>query len=147
MAKRLKLKVRKVWGLILTFVEVTGEKLVGDLFWSPPILNRVNYPLTVEIYLSGWGKKEQTKFFIPLLVVADTSLVPEKIMNVFICGCVSENSCKLEICSCNKLCLPSFAFCECGRGTSYMNPFNAKARKKKGDEEHVINSFPLKYIF
>ena len=28
-AKRLKLKVRKFLGLILTFVEVTGEKLVG----------------------------------------------------------------------------------------------------------------------
>ena len=31
-AKGLKLKVRKVWGLIPTFVEVTWEKLVGDLF-------------------------------------------------------------------------------------------------------------------
>ena len=28
-AKGLKLKVRKFWGLIPTFVEVTGEKLVG----------------------------------------------------------------------------------------------------------------------
>ena len=29
MAKGLKLKVRKFWGLISTFVEVTGEKLIG----------------------------------------------------------------------------------------------------------------------
>ena len=29
MAKELKLKVRKLWGLIPTYVEVTGEKLVG----------------------------------------------------------------------------------------------------------------------
>ena len=29
MTKRLKLKFRKIWGLIPTFVEVTGEKLVG----------------------------------------------------------------------------------------------------------------------
>ena len=28
-AKKLKLKVRKIWGLIHTFEEVTGEKLVG----------------------------------------------------------------------------------------------------------------------
>ena len=41
-ANGLKLKVRKFWGLILTFVEVTGEKLVGGLFAPPPILNRVN---------------------------------------------------------------------------------------------------------
>ena len=41
MAKRLKrLKVRKFWVLIPTFVEVTGEKLVGGI--SAPILNRVN---------------------------------------------------------------------------------------------------------
>ena len=37
-AKRLKLKVRKVLGLIHTFVEVTGEELLGEgggAFWSP----------------------------------------------------------------------------------------------------------------
>ena len=34
-AKGLKLKVRKFWGLISTFVEVTGEKPVGGLFASP----------------------------------------------------------------------------------------------------------------
>ena len=39
-AKGLKLKVRKFWGLISTFVEVIGEKLVGVVF--PPILNKVN---------------------------------------------------------------------------------------------------------
>ena len=38
-AKRLKLKVRQVWGLILT-IEVTQEKLVGGTF-LPPILNRI----------------------------------------------------------------------------------------------------------
>ena len=46
MAKKLKLKVRKFWGLIPTFVEVTGEKMVGGggAFYphSLPILNRVN---------------------------------------------------------------------------------------------------------
>ena len=31
-AKGLKLKVRKFWGLILTFVDVTGEKLVDGVF-------------------------------------------------------------------------------------------------------------------
>ena len=41
-AKGLKLKVRKFWGLTPTFVEVTGEKLVG-VFDPSPILNRVNY--------------------------------------------------------------------------------------------------------
>ena len=35
-AKGLKLKVRQFWDLILTFEEVTGEKLVGDLFAPHP---------------------------------------------------------------------------------------------------------------
>ena len=35
-AKRLKLKGRKIWGLILMFVEVTGEKLVGGGGFCPP---------------------------------------------------------------------------------------------------------------
>ena len=40
--KGLKLKVRKFWGLIVTFVEVTAEKLVGGLFAPSPVLNKVN---------------------------------------------------------------------------------------------------------
>ena len=39
--KGLKLKVKKFWGPTPTFVEVTGEKLVGGAFLPPPILNRV----------------------------------------------------------------------------------------------------------
>ena len=35
-AKGFKLKDRKFWKLILTFVEVTGKKLVGGLFVSTP---------------------------------------------------------------------------------------------------------------
>ena len=38
LSKGLNLKVRKFWGLIPTFVEVTGEKLVGRPF-CPSILN------------------------------------------------------------------------------------------------------------
>ena len=34
--KGLKLKVRKFWGLLPTFVEITGEKLVGGLFAPLP---------------------------------------------------------------------------------------------------------------
>ena len=34
-AKELKPDVRKFYGLVPSFVEVTGEKLVGDLFDSP----------------------------------------------------------------------------------------------------------------
>ena len=59
--KGLKLKVRKFWGLIPTFVEVTGEKLVGGTFWvtSPP-----STPSWIElsslmdyINISTWNKK------------------------------------------------------------------------------------------
>ena len=35
LSKGLKLKVKKFWGLIFTFVEVTGEKLVGVVFLIP----------------------------------------------------------------------------------------------------------------
>ena len=44
-AKGLNLKVTKFWGLIPTFVKVTGGKLIGGGLCapppSPPILNRV----------------------------------------------------------------------------------------------------------
>ena len=43
-AKELKLKFKNFWRLILTFVEVAGEKLVDGGqggFLGPPILNKV----------------------------------------------------------------------------------------------------------
>ena len=53
MAKRLKLKVRKFWGLILIFVEVTEEKLVG-FFWI-----RLNSELQKQTVVA----KDQCDFF------------------------------------------------------------------------------------
>ena len=41
-AKGLKVKVKKFWGLIPTFVEVIGENMVEGAFWAPSILSRVN---------------------------------------------------------------------------------------------------------
>ena len=58
-------------------------------------------------------------------------------MKVFRCGCTSKNSCKSGNCSCSKSRLPCSTFCECERGISHMNPFNAKARNKEDEEEHV----------
>ena len=51
-----KLKVRTFWELITTFVEVTGEKLVGRPFCSPTpaIQNRVNF-FNQEIQISKNG--------------------------------------------------------------------------------------------
>ena len=37
-AKGLKLKVKRFWGIIATFVEVTGETMVGGHFAPPPKL-------------------------------------------------------------------------------------------------------------
>ena len=45
-AKGLKLKVKNFWGLIPTFIEVTGEELVGPL-----ILNRVDFQLIFHVIL------------------------------------------------------------------------------------------------
>ena len=54
LAKRLKLKVREFWGLIPTFVEVTGGKLVGErgggFLLPPPILNRVTCHYVIDVF-------------------------------------------------------------------------------------------------
>ena len=46
------LKVRKSWGLIPTFEEVTGEKMLDGFFFapSPPIQNRVYLKLKAQKY-------------------------------------------------------------------------------------------------
>ena len=57
--KESKLKFRKSLGLIHTFVEVTGEKLVEGLFCFPhppqptPILNRINRKLYFFLSIKG----------------------------------------------------------------------------------------------
>ena len=58
LSKGLKLKVRKFWGLIPTFAEVTEEKLVGGFFGLPPILNRVK---NLAKHL-GWSLDTWTSF-------------------------------------------------------------------------------------
>ena len=52
--KGLKLKARKFWGVFPTFVEVTGEKLVGGAFLAlpRPILNRVKINMGDTYYFS-----------------------------------------------------------------------------------------------
>ena len=61
LSKGLKLKVRKSWGLTLTFVEVTGEKLVGLAFLPPPppILNRVK---VLPVYFNKLSFKSRHPF-------------------------------------------------------------------------------------
>ena len=62
-AKRLKLKLRKFWGLILIFAEVTEGKLVGRSFCSPPpILNRVK---------DGYILQTRTCWEVPLIKEVD----------------------------------------------------------------------------
>ena len=56
-AKGLKVKVRKFWGIIPTFVEITGEKLVGGPFCPRSILNRVKVRDANEIILVSRRKK------------------------------------------------------------------------------------------
>ena len=78
----LKLKVRKCWGLILTFVQITGEKLVEETFLTPPILNRVKI---LEINDSSHnitimrntltGDLESVKSIVPLEV---RQVIPQK---------------------------------------------------------------------
>ena len=57
-----KLKVRKFWGLIFTFVEVTGEKLAGGAC-LPTILNRVKNELLALAYFKFFGDAIHTFVF------------------------------------------------------------------------------------
>ena len=69
-AKRLKLKLRRFWGLIPTFVEVTRGKTGRGDFLDTPILNRVNV----------FSKKVWYAYPVPHIVhtkkVVSYSLVP-----------------------------------------------------------------------
>ena len=50
--KRLKLKVRKFWGLVPTFIEVTGEKRLGEPFGDPPSWTELSNILCFSVYIS-----------------------------------------------------------------------------------------------
>ena len=71
LSKGLKLKVKKFLGLILTFVEVTGENQVGFFFCpTHPILNRVK-PTFLLI-----------KYSVPTILIEGTNLLRIKSLNV-----------------------------------------------------------------
>ena len=65
--KGFKLKVRKFYRLIPTFVEVTGEKLVGSLFSL--ILNRIKVELQGE-------RLDSLQLFLGIGTMATTSESP-----------------------------------------------------------------------
>ena len=52
-AKGLRLKVRNFWGLILTFVEVTGEKLVGGAFLPPILYRALVFVQSIEYWVNA----------------------------------------------------------------------------------------------
>ena len=56
MTKGLKLKVRKFWGLIPTFVEVILKKLTARLFAPPPtptcVLQEIKHKITILSYFT-----------------------------------------------------------------------------------------------
>ena len=58
LSRGLKLKVKKFWGLILTFVEVKEEKLLEGAFLPhTPILSRINIQLPITYFvtdISNW---------------------------------------------------------------------------------------------
>ena len=67
-AKGLKLKIKEVWGLILTFVEGTGEKLVGRPFAALPpplILNRIKS--SANCFMAKKEISSKRKIFVELL--------------------------------------------------------------------------------
>ena len=70
MEKELELKVRKFWGLIPTFVEVTGEKLVGGHFTLPPILNRVKNMFKVT-FVTKTNSNMQNSMVVSISSVLD----------------------------------------------------------------------------
>ena len=59
--KGLKLKVRKFWGLIPTFVEVTGEKLVGGWGLFGPSWIGLKFYIVSFYFMPNWGLPEYTE--------------------------------------------------------------------------------------
>ena len=65
MAKGLKLKVRKFWRLIPTFVEVTGEKLLREIFLTPPLIGLIHEFCVIKANIPSHN-------FIVLVYLAET---------------------------------------------------------------------------
>ena len=79
-AKGLKLKVRRFWRPNPTFVEVTGEKLVGSLFIPLPdtlkeFLSHIETKSDLTTYLTEYCGKELKKTDKKFIVVHQTSCV------------------------------------------------------------------------
>ena len=120
MAKRLKLKFRKFWGLVRTLLDVTGEKLVGGGAFCPAptsIVNKVNSgvlhladvsknfrKMCLEIYkldhlkfisapgLAWQTALKKTEVKLELLTDVDFLLIVEKGIRGGICHAIHRNA-------------------------------------------------------
>ena len=111
-AKRLKLKVRKFYGLILTFAEVTEEKLLGGLFAPAPILNRVNPSAHDKILgatLNYFGAEIRVKFDRRYLKQEKLTLTHKEVVNIY-------NTYQINVCSYSvgeRFCIRKFSDWSC----------------------------------
>ena len=92
LSKGLKLKVRKFFGLIPTFVEVTGEKLVGGPFCHPPspptpILNRVKqeklFQISIVILATEQSIKSSSFIFARFCLYFKSTFTIKKLVDDF----------------------------------------------------------------
>ena len=88
-AKGLKLKVRNILGVTLTFVEITGKKLVEGAFLLPPpsILNRVKKETPTQVFPEYSTKNLKSLFlqniFGRLLFLASSPMISYESISVF----------------------------------------------------------------
>ena len=93
--KRVKTKSQKVLGLIPTFLEFVGEKLVGFFFAPPTILNRVNALLVSLTRLSSyryiWKVFEAiVRVFLTLFGAMSSGIIVSKIKLVHLLVCTGN---------------------------------------------------------
>ena len=83
---------------------------------EPPDLNPMLY---------GWSKDEIAKSLVPITVPKNTSLAPNKILQLIRCSCSSEEPCRSLRCGCHHAKLPCTIFCSCNN-ESCQNEYTVK---------------------
>jgi len=99
---------------------------------------QIGEPPTLDPTSCGWKFEDLSKSLVPVLLLADTALAPQEVLEMIHCRCSSEKPCFTAQCCCNAAKLPCTVFCLCHGQSKCKNEKKTATVSESDVEEEDI---------
>ena len=97
---------------------------------DPPFFDAIDY---------GWSHHDSTKSLTPKTLPPDVDLAPPEVLELFRCGCSTNEPCSTQRCGCHTGHLPCTFFCVCHAESHCQNAYNKDIESGADDENEEVS--------